>query len=123
MFSDEEKERVEKEGRQDDEDNEDMVSNDEEQNIEEDVDVTGVECRFKVHDLNYEPAMNRRSEFVTLHLPLPPLSVSPMSLHVSMYMYLSVPVCFSLSAYLSPFFLSSLSHYRGLRTPLDIIYG
>jgi len=48
MFSDEEKERVEKEGRQDDEDNENMVSNDEEQNIEEDVDVTEVECRFKV---------------------------------------------------------------------------
>ena len=33
MFNDEEKERVEKEGRQTDQDDEDMVVNDEEQNI------------------------------------------------------------------------------------------
>ncbi len=51
MLSDEEKERVEKEGRQDDQDDEDMEVNDVEQNIEEDIAVTEVDVGLR-WDLN-----------------------------------------------------------------------
>ena len=63
-----EKERGEKEGRQDDQADEDMEVNDEEQNINENIAVAEVDIGLG-WDLNYEPPMNRRSEFVTLHLP------------------------------------------------------
>ena len=68
ILRDEEKERVEKEGRQYDQDDEDMEVNDEEQNINENIAVAEVDIGLG-WDLNYEPPMNRRSEFVTLHLP------------------------------------------------------
>ena len=68
ILSDEEKERVEKEGRQDDQDDEDIEVNDEKQNIEENIAVTEVDVSLG-WEMNYEPPMNRRSEFITLHLP------------------------------------------------------
>lgn len=45
-----------------------MEVNGEEQNIEEDTDATEVDVGLRL-DLNYEPGIDRRSEFVTLHLP------------------------------------------------------
>mgnify|MGYP003507071822 FL=1 len=45
-----------------------MEVNDEEQNINENIAVAEVDIGLG-WDLNYEPPMNRQSEFVTLHLP------------------------------------------------------
>ena len=68
ILRDEEKERVEKEGGQDDQDDEDMEVNDEESNINKNIAVAEVDIGLG-WDLNYKPLMNRRSEFVTHLLP------------------------------------------------------
>jgi len=115
MFSGEEKERVEKEGRQDDEDTE---INDEEQNIEEDIAVTEVDVGLR-WDLNYEPAMDRRSEFSSSPSFASALCLS----RVPVSMYLSVSFCF-LSVFLSvSLFLFQAYLTTGIRPPLDICYG
>ena len=62
ILSNEEKERVEKEGRQDDQDNKNMKVNDKEQNIEENIAVAEVDIGFE-WNLNYEPPMNKQSKF------------------------------------------------------------
>src|SRR6218665_2901549 len=83
-----------------------MGVNDEEQNIEEDITVTEVDVSLR-WDFNYESAMNRRSEFLVLHLPLHPLCVSPLSLSLSVYWFVSL-------------FFSQVYLDTGLRPPLDI---
>ena len=70
ILSNKEKERVEHEGRLDDQDNEDMEVNDEEQNSDQDIAIAVTEVDGGMRwDLNYEPPMDRRSEFVILHIP------------------------------------------------------
>jgi len=65
-------------------------------------------------DFNYESAKDRRSEFVTLHILLPPPFLLSLSLCIYVCLCLILFVCLSVSLLLSQVYLTT-----GLRPPLN----